>query len=838
MANTVQVVPQVARLLVLENGASRAFLLGNQPIQVGRAANNDVVLASSFVSGLHAVIEADGGGHRITNRSSTNKLWMFGKAVDVVNFRHGTKVLIGDPNGDHVALEYFNPGVAAVVQPVLNRPAPNQPVSKSVGGVSDFALSAGRSSIGRMGSGAAIVLESPQVSRIHTHIDTNGAGFVISDAGSTNGTFVNGQALKKSRTLRDNDVIQVGPYRVTFNAGRVEWPSDPNALKIEARGLTRTVSKRSGFELKAKPKTILRDVSLCIQPGEFVALVGGSGAGKSTLMKALSGYVRANPGVVLVNGDNLYRNFDAYNANLGFVPQKDIIHKSLTVERALRYAAQLRLPPDTTLEEIEARVEGVLKAVEMGPYRDRLASDLSGGQLKRLSISVELLAEPKLLFLDEPTSGLDPGLDKKMMQLLRKLADQGRTVVLVTHATASIEQTCHHVVFMSLGRMVFFGPPQEAKVFFAVSDFADIYSKLEEPDTKSSDFNAVFTVAVQGHKLEPELKVWQAKNGGGTPQIAELWELRFRNSSYFKTNVSDRLGGQLQPAPSTSTSSAATVAPASPWRQFGILTRRYADLTFQDKSNLFLLLAQVPVVALLLVMILKSDALSITNEIASRYAAQKVLFMLATIGVWFGIINAAREITKESDIFERERLFNLRIAPYVASKFLVLGLLALIQTVLLLGILAVRVKYPGGDGIVFAPFLEIFVTALLTSLCGTALGLAISASSPSPDRAISIVPILLIPQILFAGLIFKIEGAATPLSWFTVSRWAMGSLGSSLDLNKPCPTPFTEAICENSAMYTHSWAHLGQNWLVLVGMTVVFLLLTTIFLRSRDGKMQ
>lgn len=175
-------------------------------------------------------------------------------------------------------------------------------------------------------------------------------------------------------------------------------------------------------------------------------------------------------------------NFNIYRTKIGYVPQDDLLHKELKVGEVLAYSAKLRLPPDINIKEV---VERTLQQIEMSHRRDVLVSQLSGGQRKRVSIGVELLADPKLFFLDEPTSGLDPGLDKKMMQLLRKLANQGRTVILVTHATSNIT-LCDRIVFLGQGgRLCYFGPPQEAMNFFSITqgDFADISNKLENEHT-------------------------------------------------------------------------------------------------------------------------------------------------------------------------------------------------------------------------------------------------------------------------------------------------------------------------------------------------------------------
>ncbi len=175
---------------------------------------------------------------------------------------------------------------------------------------------------------------------------------------------------------------------------------------------------------------LLNDISLAIPPRKFVAIVGGSGAGKSTLMNALTGQQPAQEGTVYYNGQDYYRALAAFNTQLGIVPQDDILHRDLSVEQALYYAAKLRLPEDFTPAQINQRINEVLEDVEMKHRRKLLVSKLSGGQRKRISIALELLANPSVFFLDEPTSGLDPGLDRKMMFLLRTFADTTRDIPL------------------------------------------------------------------------------------------------------------------------------------------------------------------------------------------------------------------------------------------------------------------------------------------------------------------------------------------------------------------------------------------------------------------------
>jgi ABC-type transport system involved in multi-copper enzyme maturation permease subunit len=236
---------------------------------------------------------------------------------------------------------------------------------------------------------------------------------------------------------------------------------------------------------------------------------------------------------------------------------------------------------------------------------------------------------------------------------------------------------------------------------------------------------------------------------------------------------------------------------------------------------------------LLLALVAKSDA--IVGEKAFANEAKKVIFMLATVAVWFGIINAAREITKEATIYRRERLANLRIGPYLFSKVVVLTGLILIQSIMLLAIVGWKVHLPQA-GVFTSAGIELFLTTFLAGLAGLAMGLLISTIAATPDRAISIVPLALIPQIILSGVIFTLEGHAKLLSWLAVGRWAMDAYGTVINLNslpammggQPVTPPYDE--------YTHSAGHLLGRWLIMALYTAVCLALTIWLLRRKDAK--
>ncbi|MDQ2887296.1 MAG: FHA domain-containing protein, partial [Chloroflexota bacterium] len=437
----------------------------NKPVMtIGRESSSEIAITEPVISGMHAQIVREGNDlvliHPHPARGKTlNGLWYQGQRLrGDQQFRkrltQGDIFRIGDQHGTLVTLTY-NDGTGAQPQEILPEMQP-------------IPLTGNTLTIGRTPDNT-IVLNHPQVSAHHAVIEKVEGGYRITDNNSTNHVYVNGQRIT-NQPIRTGDEIRIGPYRLIHNGTELKQYDESNHIRIDAMNLKKVGNNNV---------ILLNDISLVIPPRKFVALVGGSGAGKSTLMDALNGLRPAQEGTVLYNGVDYYRKIAAFSTQLGYVPQDDIVHRELTVERALYYSARLRLPGDFTREQIKWRIDEVLADVEMTDRRHLLVNKLSGGQRKRVSIALELLANPGIFFLDEPTSGLDPGLDRKMMSLLRRLADRGRTIILVTHATNNIN-ACDYVCFLAQGgRLAYFGPPNEAKRYFDKTDFAEIYSTLE-----------------------------------------------------------------------------------------------------------------------------------------------------------------------------------------------------------------------------------------------------------------------------------------------------------------------------------------------------------------------
>ena len=763
-------------LIQLPGQSERQVRLDRDLYRLGRGTDNEIVIPDEGVSRHHARLERRGEAWEYTDLDSTNGSFVEGQRVRQVILQDGMRLQLGNKAAHAVTLLFQS--AAQVAGPARQRsrePAADagltirqhkEPTTGLIPLQSYQPVSGHRVTIGRDPE-ADIHLSAPAVSRRHAVLRQASGEWQLVDLKSTNGTSVNGQRIRAPYALKPKDLVQIGPFRLVYEGeGRLR-------VYVASRGL-RLDGQRLGWEVGkgARRKRILDNVSLSCSPQEFVGLVGGSGAGKTTLMKALSG-LQPMEGRVLVEGEDLYRNFDAYRSQIGYVPQDDILHKELTVQQALWYSAKLRLPPDVGEAEIQQRIDRVLEQVELTGQKNQTIHSLSGGQRKRASIAVELLADPPLFFLDEPTSGLDPGLEKKMMVTLRKLADGGKTILLVTHATANITE-CDQVAFMSQGRLVYYGPPRQAGEFFQVGggDFADIYTETGDPD--------------------PEL----------AKQKAITWEEKFKHSSFFQKYVAGRLKTlpKAQSGPAAGQLPRMSRARVSSLRQFLLLTRRYFDLILRDRVLLTILLAIMPLLALLVVLIAEPDwlvgdaASAIQQQLQDKLLGgaksavysvvgngQALLFIMSLASVLLGLFASAYEIVKERNVYGRERMVFLRLLPYLGSKVVLLGGFAALQCLLFLLVVGLKLHFPA-KGVFFPALVEIYLTMFLGALAAIMLGLFLSAIAPNSNAVVYLILGILFLQILFAGVLFELPGMASNLSKITLTRWTTEALGVSADL--------------------------------------------------------
>jgi ABC transport system ATP-binding/permease protein len=597
--------------------------------------------------------------------------------------------------------------------------------------------------IGR-GSGNDIRLDGLQISKRHARLLKSSSGVVVEDAGSTNGVFYGGKRISGRQNLTPQDVVQIGAFQLRIDQNGAVYVYDTRSkTSLDALHVTKIVKNNfGGGDLK-----LLDDVSLAIQPNEFVGLLGPSGAGKSTLMDALNGMRPPTSGNVFVNNLDFYSNLNALKQSVGYVPQEDIIHRELTVYSTLYYIAKLRLPRDVSANEVEQIINEVLDVTGLSERRDVCVSDLSGGQRKRVSIAVELITKPSVIFLDEPTSGLDPVAEDRIMKLFRRIAESGRTVVLTTHAMENVRLFDKIVVLMR-GKLVFYGTPGEALKHTGAASFKELYDKLEAPiDARLKQSTAS---GKDFKRLREQI----------TEEVAEDWKQKFLQTVQFRQNVAEPLSERHQTQTAVKRPPKRRLGILGSVRQMITLTRRYASVLAKDKLNLAILLMQAPIIAVMTFLVI--------NATQPR---DFVYFVLSLVAVWFGTSVAAREIVRERPVYKRERMVNLGLLPYLTSKLFVLGFIVALQCLLLFIPLKIFdvvgiMKMPG----VLASLPQLFVMGL-TAFVGIALGLLISALVKTSEMATSLVPLILIPQILFSGLVgvpntpAKVVGLTMPAAW-------------------------------------------------------------------------
>ncbi|HEX6819729.1 MAG TPA: FHA domain-containing protein [Ktedonobacterales bacterium] len=901
--------------LEVRNGRERKiYPLAGPTIDIGRDGANTIVLDERVVSARHLRLTREGNTyvliHPHPDRARTlNGLLYHGEQIaGDGQFRkalaNGDVFRIGTEQTGLVTLTYYD-GVSPAEH--AGEIAPMEPIK-----LGEAQLSIGRRPDNR------IVLPHQQVSALHALLVREGGTYRILDRHSTNGVYVNGER-QTDYLLELGDEIRIGPYRFVYEANQLARYDESKFIGIQAVDLYKTGTNEI---------ILLDDISLCVPPRAFVAVVGGSGAGKSTLLDALNGLRPAQGGSVAYNGQDLYANRAAFRTQMGYVPQDDIVHKDLTVERALYYAAKLRLPSDFTEQLIAQRISEVLDDVEMSARRHLLVKKLSGGQRKRVSIALELLANPSLFFLDEPTSGLDPGLDRKMMYLLRRLADKGHTIVLVTHATSNIN-VCDFVCFLGQGgRLVYFGPPDEARTFFGKSDFAEIYASLEPTDA-NPNVPAEAQARFRGSQAYQEYiaKPLDAAAAASVSVIARR----------------DGVAGGNRAAPSRDTVGARQASPAparkakpakrgNPFSQFALLTRRRIELLRNDSTTLVLLALQAPVMTLLVMLLIhfgvgtglfdqqnvvqcapqipqavvtvaptadnpsgavrlgidtsksanpeapvdcrkieallrgeaSAQASEMTRKLAQDYVQHKAggdviralqdwivygdsghtvmtIFLMGFIAVLIGAINGTREIVKEATIYRRERAVNLGILPYIGSKIAVLGTFAVLQSAII--VLIVELFEPLRSSVFLPVLLEVFITIVLTALASVMFGLALSTVAGNEDSANSLVPFILIPQVIFSGALFPLQyGVLQVVAMLTPMRWATVALGTTVGLHSD--KLGQDALLSDNTAYHGTLLSTftqqdGTHWLLLTwgalaAMIVVLVVVSCVGLRLKD----
>jgi ABC-type multidrug transport system ATPase subunit len=772
-------------LTVQSDWSQRSFAAGHDVV-VGSDLHADLRLTHPLIARAHLLLRFDHGRWIAIDNGSLNGIFVNGRRVPVVDIRNGQTINIGKPDGPRLTFE-VGPHQEAVspriARPQSWKPAhpahpasglqdaagsyPTQAVPISAAqsgppsqqptqmaplaaageppahrGVSNLyttkfgvpgpplksgAPLAGSARIGRALDND-IVIQDVLASRYHAYMAPTPTGTEIRDAHSINGTFVNGVRVG-SALLSEGDVVTIGNVDLVFTG-------DILVRRTQVATRTGGLEVRE-VEFKINASRLLQNVSLSARPGTLTALIGGSGAGKTTLARLIAGYTSPSSGSVTFEGHNIHTEYANMRSRIGMVPQDDVVHRQLTVNQALGYAAELRLPPDTSKADRAQVVAQVIEELGLTAHADTRVDKLSGGQRKRASVALELLTGPSLLILDEPTSGLDPALDLQIMTMLRQLADAGRVVLVVTHSLTYLD-LCDQVLLMAPGgKTAFCGPPDQIAAAMGTTNWAQIFAKVgADPDEANRRFLA-----------------------------------------------------QQQPPPPAQTQTPAELgAPArtSKSRQFSTIARRQVHLVVSDRAY-FVFLALLP-------FILGALSLTVPGSTGFRIAdadaqtpdeAAQVLTLLIIAAVFMGTALTIRDLIGERAIFRRERAVGLSTRAYLLAKILVFCVFAIVQSAIATAIVVLGKGVPTQPALLLgnATF-ELFSTVAATCVASAILGLMLSALARSGEQIMPLLVVSLMFQLVLSGGLVPVTDRMflDQLSWAVPARWGYAAAAATVDL--------------------------------------------------------
>ena len=762
-------------VLTARSERTEGSFAAGRDVVVGSDLRADLRVAHPLIARAHVLLRFDRGRWLAVDNNSLNGVYVDGRRVPVVDIHDGQAINIGKPDGPRITFEVAAPPTRSFRRRDPPRAVPAPPAG--TGGVGEFPttriavpgpesgqppVTGHSASIGRALNND-IVIHDVLASRHHAFLTPTPAGPQIRDANSSNGTFVNGVRVG-SAVLSDGDVVTIGNVDLVLRGGMLvrRQEAATRAGGLEVREVNFAVGG----------KNLLERISLTARPGTLTALIGGSGAGKTTLSRLIAGYATPTSGSVTFEGHDIHTEYASLRTRIGMVPQDDVVHRQLTVSQALGYAAELRLPPDTSKADRVRVVAQVLDELDLSAHANTRVDKLSGGQRKRASVALELLTGPSLLILDEPTSGLDPALDLQVMTMLRQLADAGRVVLVVTHSLTYLD-VCDQVLLMAPGgKTAFLGPPGQIGAAMGTTNWAHIFAKVgADPDEANRRFLA------QSRPPPPRVAAAPAELG----------------------------------AP----------AQTSKRRQFSTIARRQVRLIVSDRAY-FMFLAVLPFV-------MGALSLTVPGSAGFGYAdpagesggeAGMILTLLTMAAAFMGTALTIRDLIGERPIFRREQAVGLSSTAYLLAKVAMFCVFAVIQAGIATAIVVLGKGPPTRPAVLlgpsgFAATVELFVAVAATCVAAAMLGLLLSALARTGEQIMPMLVVSLMMQMVLCGGMVPVTHRILldQVSWLVPSRWGYAAQASTVDLWTVSPGP-------QSPRDSH-FEHTPAAWLLDMGMLAV-----------------
>ena len=738
-------------ITIRSGGWQRTFAAG-QDIVIGRDVRADIRIPHPRVSRSHVILRYLDGGWVAVDDDSSNGIFTGDLRVQSVDVRDGQTIHLGGPNGPLLTFEL---GTAP--------PTGDSPTQ------SRDSITIGRS------ADNDIVVSDVLASRHHAKLVTTDVGVQLQNTDGA-GTFVNGQRVTHTG-LTDNDVVTIGNVDFVFTDGALVRHTRPAATTggLHVRDVSLTIQR---------DVVLLDRISFDARPGTLTAVIGPSGSGKSTLSRVIVGSALPSRGSVSFDDRDLHAGYASLRSRIGMVPQDDIVHGRLTVAQALAFAAELRMPADTTEGDRRRVIAQILDELELTAHAATRIDKLSGGQRKRVSVALELLTGPSLLVLDEPTTGLDPALDRAVMTMLRQLADAGRVVVVVTHSLTFLDE-CDQVLLLAPGgKTAFCGPPDRLESAMGATDWADIFTIVSaDPDGVQRRFIERTGLAAD----EPSREEESGTTDAGTDH-------RVQTAEPARTNL---------------------------WRQVSTIARRQVRLLLADRGYLAFL-AVLPFIIGLLPLTVAGHAGfgHPPSDGTSPFEPKHVIALISFAAILMGSTLTVRDLVGERAIFRREQSAGLSASAYLLAKIAVFAAVAVIQSALLvLVVTAPGFGKPGPSGAAALgiPTLELFVGVATTCVVAAVLGLAVSALARTNDQVIVLLAVVLVTQLVFAGGFIPVTGRPllATIAWIMPGRWGFAATASTADLGN-----LVIGIVQDA-----HWQHAASTWLFDMFMLTVLAVL-------------
>ena len=579
---------------------------------------------------------------------------------------------------------------------------------------------------------------------------------------------LNGQGISKER-------VHIFTPGSSIRSSKIKpiYYSDVIGRFLSDESQARITFEVKNLEYKFKGgKLGLRDININEESGKLIGIMGGSGAGKSTLLNVLNSMETPSAGSVKINGKNIHSERDAIQGVIGHVSQDDLLIEELTVYENLFYNAKLCFG-NLDDEEIAKRCNSLLADLGLSETRhlkvgSPLEKTISGGQRKRLNISLELIREPSVLFVDEPTSGLSSRDSENIMDLLKELALKGKLIFVVIHQPSSeIYKMFDKLMILDVGGYpIYYGNPVDA-----VSYFKRLVNHVNAEESECWNCGNV----------NPE-QIFNIIESKVLDEYGNLTYNRKVSPAEWNVQYRERIESNIHSEKKHTEIPESIFKIPNIIKQFKVFMTRDVKSKLTNTQYLLINFLEAPVLAFILAYLVRFYNTDVDTNKGYVFGENEnipaYMFMSVVVALFIGLTVSAEEIIRDRKIRKRESFLNLSKGSYLWSKIIIMFALSAVQTLtfVIVGNYVLGIK---------GMYTDYWMVLFTTSCFANMLGLNISSAFNSAVTIYILIPFLIIPQLLLAGVVVKFDKlnptlaaqGSVPISGEVMtSRWAFEAL--------------------------------------------------------------